>query len=60
MHKGDLDVDHALRAAKKCRPIIDPIGHLQLFLAMYDAARTKTAKTAAPAAPGAADVVPAP
>jgi hypothetical protein len=33
MHFGGLEVEAAISAAKKCRPIIDPIGGLPQLLA---------------------------
>ena len=33
MHFGGLDVPTAIAAAKKCRPVIDPIGGLPELLA---------------------------
>ena len=33
MHFGGLQVEAAIAAAKKCRPIIDPIGGLPQLLA---------------------------
>jgi protein-tyrosine phosphatase len=38
IHFADLQVDEAIRAAKKCRPIIDPIGQLPEFLKRLRAA----------------------
>lgn len=35
MHFADLDVNTAIKTAKQCRSIIDPIGHLPEFLHRY-------------------------
>eukprot|EP00037_Helgoeca_nana_P006459 m.59529 g.59529 ORF g.59529 m.59529 type:complete len:287 (-) comp17346_c1_seq1:170-1030(-) len=39
MHKCNLEASLALTAAKRCRRVIDPIGHLQDFLLIYESAR---------------------
>lgn len=38
-HRPDMDVVTAIAAAKKLRPVIDPIGHLPEFLSRYQVAK---------------------
>eukprot|EP00041_Stephanoeca_diplocostata_P017097 m.340271 g.340271 ORF g.340271 m.340271 type:complete len:50 (+) comp20591_c1_seq4:1218-1367(+) len=41
MHVTEMDMAQATAAAKRCRPVINPIGHLVGFLEMFDALKKK-------------------
>lgn len=48
IHFAKLDVASATKAAKTCRPIIDPIGRFPDFLCRLDAAKSSERAAAAP------------